>query len=65
MTARTARSWTRHTAAAFAAAVPVAVLAGLLDGRSLGLVPTAYVIGLGGVAVGLWFVRTSPPVNPG
>jgi hypothetical protein len=65
VTARTARRWTRHTAAAFAAAVPVAVLAGLLDGRSVGLVPTAYVIGLGGVAVGLWFVRTSPPVNPG
>ena len=40
-----------------------AVLAGLLAGRPLGLVPAAYVIGLGGVAVGLWVVRTSPPVE--
>ncbi|WP_330472849.1 hypothetical protein [Terrabacter sp. C0L_2] len=61
--APTARRWLRHTAIAFAAAVPVAVLAGLLAGRSLGLVPAAYVIGLGGVAVGLWMVRTSPPVG--
>ena len=60
-TARTARRWARHTALAFAAAVPVAVLAGLLAGRSLGVVPAAYVIGLGGVAVGLWALRTSPP----
>lgn len=63
-TTRTARRWVRHTAIASAAAVPVAVLAGLLAGRSLGLVPAAYVIGLGGVAVGLWFVRTSPPTDP-
>lgn len=62
-TARTARRWVRHTSLAFAAAVPVAVLAGLLVGRSPGLVPVAYVIGLGGVAAGLWFVRTSPPVE--
>jgi hypothetical protein len=41
----------------------VAILAGLLVGRSAGLVPAAYVIGLGGVAAGLWFVRTSPPVE--
>jgi hypothetical protein len=53
----------RHTALAFAAAVPVAVLAGLLAERSLGLVPAAYVVGLGGVAAGLWLVRTSPPVE--
>ncbi|GAA2742554.1 hypothetical protein GCM10009868_12960 [Terrabacter aerolatus] len=64
-TARTARRWARHTAAAFAAAVPVSVLAALLAGRSPGLVPTAYVVGLGGVAVGLVLVRTSPPVDRG
>ncbi len=62
-TAATTRRWVRHTALAFAAAVPVAILAGLLAGRSPGLVPAAYVIGLGGVAAGLWFVRTSPPVE--
>ena len=63
-TARTARRWVRHTALAFAAAVPVAVLAGLLAGHPLGIVPAAYVIGLGGVAVGLWALRTSPPPPP-
>ena len=62
-TATTTRRWVRHTALAFAAAVPVAIFAGLLAGRSPGLVPAAYVIGLGGVAAGLWFVRTSPPVE--
>ena len=62
-TAHTARRWVRHTALAFGAAVPVAVLAGLLAGRSLGLVPAAYVVGLGGVAGGLWLVRTSPPAE--
>lgn len=62
-TARTARRWATHTALAFAAAVPVAVLAGALSGHALGLAPAAYVIGLGGVAVGLWFVRTSPPLE--
>lgn len=60
-TARTARRWLRHTAIASAAAVPVALLAGLLAGRSLGLVQAAYVVGLGGLAVGLWLVRTNPP----
>jgi len=65
VSAHTARRWGRHTAVAFAAAVPVAVLAGLLAGQSLGPVPAAYVIGLGGVAAGLWLVRTSPPIEPG
>lgn len=65
LTAETVRRWARHTAVASAAAVPVAALAALLAGRSPGLVPAAYVIGLGGVAVGLWLVRTSPPVDRG
>jgi hypothetical protein len=62
-TAATTGRWVRHTALAFTAAVPVAVLAGLLVGRSPGLAPAAYVIGLGGVAAGLWLVRTSPPAE--
>ena len=60
-TRRTARRWVRQTIIVSGAAVPVAVLAGLLAGRSLGSVQAAYVIGLGGVALGLWLVRTNPP----
>ena len=62
-TARTAGRWARHTAVALLAAVPVAVLAGVLSGLSLGIAPAAYVLGLGGVAVGLWLLRTSPPAQ--
>jgi hypothetical protein len=61
--ARTARRWVRHTAVAFLAAVPVALLAGALAGRALPLVPAAYVIGLLGVSLGLWLVRTDPPAD--
>lgn len=64
-TQRTVRRWVRHAAVAAAAAVPVALLAGALSARPLGLVPAAYVVGLGGVAVGLWLLRTSPPTTPG
>lgn len=60
-TARTVRRWLRHTTVAFAAAVPVAVLAGVLSTRSPGPVAAAYVLGLGGVAAGVWLARTSPP----
>lgn len=60
-TARTLRRWVSPTTVTFAAAVPVAVLAGLLATRSLGPVAAAYVVGLGGVAAGVWLVRTSPP----
>lgn len=63
-TARTTRRWVRHTAAAFLAAVPVAALAGLLVGRLLPLAQTAYVVGLLGVAAGVWLVRTNPPTTP-
>lgn len=62
-TARAVSRWGRHTAVAFAAAVPVAALTGLLTTRSLGPAPAAYVLGLGGVAAGLWLVRTSPPAE--
>ena len=60
-TSRTARRWARHTGVAVLAAVPVAALAGLLAGHELGVVQAAYVVGLGGVALGLWVVRTNPP----
>lgn len=62
-TRRTVRRWVHHTAVALAAAVPVAVLAGLLSTRSLGPVAAAYVLGLGGVAAGVWLARTSPPAE--
>ncbi|MEW1955191.1 hypothetical protein [Terrabacter sp. NPDC080008] len=62
-TARTVTRWVRHAAVALLAAVPVAVLAGTLAGRALGPAPLASVLGLVGVALGLWLVRTSPPVD--
>lgn len=62
-TARTARRWVRHTAGALLAALPVVLLAGLLSGRSIPLTPAAYVIGLLGVSVGVWLVRTNPPTE--
>lgn len=63
VTARTARRWLRQTVVAFLAATPVALLAALLTGRSLPLSPAAYVVGLLGVSVGLWLMRTDPPAE--
>ena len=54
--------WARHTGIAAAAALPVALLVGLVHGRDLGVGPVALVIGLLGLAVGLLLVRTNPPV---
>jgi hypothetical protein len=62
-TTRTGRRWLRHTWVAFLAAVPVTLLAGLLAGRSNPLSPAAYVIGLLGVSVAVWLMRTSPPLE--
>jgi hypothetical protein len=63
VTGRTARRWLRHTIVAFLAAAPVALLAALLTGRSLALSPAAYVVGLLGVSVGVWSMRTDPPAE--
>ncbi|MFM6851220.1 MAG: hypothetical protein ACKOVB_19190 [Terrabacter sp.] len=66
-TARTARRWLRHTVVAFLAAAPVALLAalltGLLTGRLLPLSAAAYVVGLLGVSVAVWLMRTDPPAE--
>lgn len=57
----TARDWFGQVAVALAAAAVVAVLAALLLGRAGRLSPAAYVIGLVGVAVGVWALRSTPP----
>lgn len=62
-TARTGRRWLRHTAIAFLSAVPVALLAGLLTGRSGAVSAAAYVVGLLGVSVAVWLMRTNPPAE--
>ena len=55
--------WARHTAIALAAAVPVAGLVGLVHGHDLGIGPVALVVGLLGLAVGVWLTRSNPPVQ--
>ena len=57
----TAREWLRWVAVGLAAATVAAGLAALLLGRTAGLSPAAYVIGLLGLTVGLWALRTNPP----
>lgn len=57
----TARDWVRAVGIAILAAVVVAALAALLLGRAGGLSPAAYVIGLAGVAGGVWALRSNPP----
>ena len=44
-------------------AVPVALLAGLLTGRSGAVSAAAYVVGLLGVSVAVWLMRTNPPAE--
>lgn len=58
------RRWGRSIAIAFGAATVVCCAAAALHGRSLGVGPTAYVIGLVGLAAGVWLVRTNPPSEP-
>jgi hypothetical protein len=57
----TGRTWVRWVTIAVCAAGVVAVLAGLLLGRAGGLSGAAYVIGLVGLAGGVWALRTNPP----
>jgi hypothetical protein len=53
--------WGRHTGTAYAAAIPVALLVGAVRDRDLAIGPVALVIGLLGLALGLWLVRSNPP----
>ncbi len=55
--------WARHTGIAYAAAIPVALLVGAVRDRDLAIGPVALVIGLLGLALGLWFVRSNPPTG--
>jgi hypothetical protein len=63
-TRETLARWLRHTALAFAAAVPVALLVAVVREADLGLGQVALVVGLLGLAVGVWLVRSSPPTSP-
>lgn len=60
----TARRWLQWMTVALCAAAVVAVLAALLLGRAGGLSSAAYVIGLVGLAAGVWALRTNPPEPP-
>jgi hypothetical protein len=58
------RHWVRWAALGVGSAALVAVLATLLAGRIASLGPAAYVIGLAGLALGIWALRTNPPQTP-
>jgi hypothetical protein len=60
---RTVRTWLRRVLLAALAAPAVAVLAGTLRGAGLEASPAAYVIGLGGLAIGIFLLRSEPPVQ--
>lgn len=60
----TARRWLRWVTVALTASAAVAGLAALLLGRAGELSSAAYVIGLVGLAAGVWALRTYPPQPP-
>lgn len=60
----TVRRWTRTTAAAALAAPAVALLTTLVSGRALAPSSAAYLIGLGGLTLGVFLMRTTPPDQP-
>ena len=60
----TVAQWARHGLVAFSAAGAVAVTVAALLGRELQLGAAGLVVGLLGLAAGLWWVRTSPPATP-
>jgi hypothetical protein len=57
----TVQRWVRHSLTALAAAGAVAVAVAALSNRNLTLGAVGLVIGLLGLAAGLWWLRTSPP----
>jgi hypothetical protein len=58
------RHWLRWLALGVGAAALVAALATLLTGRTEHLSPAAYGLGLAGLALGIWALRTNPPQTP-
>lgn len=61
---RVVRTWVGRVVLAALTAPAVAVLAGALRSGGLEASPAAYVIGLGGLAVGVFLLRTEPPAQP-
>lgn len=60
----TARHWLGRSVPAWGAAVAVAAGAGLLTGRVDDLGPVAQLVGLTGLVLGVWFLRSNPPESP-
>ncbi|MDV3221734.1 hypothetical protein [Intrasporangium sp.] len=60
---RTTRAWLRAVILAALAAPAVALLTGALRGGGLDPGPAAYVIGLGGLAIGVFALRSEPPLQ--
>ena len=60
---RMLRRWLRWVLVAALAAPAVALLTEALSGGGLEAGPAAYVIGLGGLAVGIFLLRSEPPVQ--
>jgi hypothetical protein len=60
----TVQRWIRHALVALCAAGAVMVAVAALSSRELGVGAVGLVIGLTGLAVGLWWVRTAPPTTP-
>jgi hypothetical protein len=58
------RRWAMQGAVALGAAGAVALGAGLLTGRVGGLGIAAQLVGLLGLALGVWLLRTQPPEEP-
>jgi hypothetical protein len=62
---RVVRRWVGPVLLAGLSAPLVAVLAGALQGDGLEASPAAYVIGLGGLALGVFLLRSEPPLQAG
>jgi len=60
---RTLRRWLRWVVVAALAAPAVAFLADTLEGGGLEAGPAAYVIGLGGLSIGIFLLRSEQPIQ--